>query len=79
MRIEGHTDSSGPEAYNLQLSQRRAQAVADYILSQSYNVRSADIEVLGKGESDPIASNATAAGRAENRRVLVIAEGVIEE
>ena len=77
MRIEGHTDSSGPEAYNQQLSQRRAQAVADYIVSASYNVKPDDIEVVGKGESDPIASNATAAGRAENRRVVVIAEGVI--
>jgi len=75
MRIEGHTDSTGPEAYNQQLSQRRAQAVADYIVSQSYNVKASDIDVVGKGESDPVASNDTAQGRAENRRVVIFAEG----
>ena len=79
MRIEGHTDSSGPEAYNVGLSKRRAQAVADYIVSQSYNVKASDIEVVGMGESDPVASNATAQGRADNRRVAILAEGVIEE
>lgn len=78
MRIEGHTDSSGSEAYNLQLSQRRAQAVADYIVSQSYRVTASDIEVVGKGESEPVASNATPEGRAENRRVDIYAEGEIE-
>lgn len=75
MRIEGHTDSSGPEAYNQALSQRRAQAVADYIVNNSYNVKASDIEVVGKGESDPVASNATREGRAENRRVVLFAEG----
>jgi len=79
MRIEGHTDSTGPEAYNQQLSQRRAQAVADYIVSQSYNVKASDIEVVGKGESDPVASNATAQGRAENRRVVILAEGELTQ
>ena len=77
MRIEGYTDNSGPEAYNLTLSQRRAQAVADYIVSQSYNVKATDVEVVGKGESNPVASNATAEGRAENRRVVIYAEGQI--
>ena len=79
MRIEGHTDSSGPEAYNQKLSERRAQAVADYIASQSYNVRAEDIEVIGKGESEPIASNSTREGRAKNRRVDIYAEGVITQ
>jgi len=79
MRIEGHTDSSGPEAYNLKLSQRRAQAVADYIVSQAYNVKASDIEVVGMGESDPIASNTTAEGRAENRRVVIFAEGEVTQ
>lgn len=77
MRIEGHTDSTGPEDYNQQLSQRRAQSVADYIVSRSYNVKATDIEVIGMGESDPVASNATPEGRAENRRVVILAEGEI--
>jgi OOP family OmpA-OmpF porin len=77
MRIEGHTDSAGPEAYNAALSARRAQAVADYIVSQSYNVKASDIEVVGMGESSPVASNATAEGRADNRRVVIYAEGEV--
>ena len=77
MRIEGHTDSTGPEAYNLALSQRRAQSVADYIVSQSYAVKAEDIEIVGLGESEPVASNATEQGRAENRRVVVYAEGEV--
>jgi OmpA-OmpF porin, OOP family len=79
MRIEGHTDSTGPESYNLELSQRLAQAVADYIVSQSYNVKASDIEVVGMGESNPAASNDTTEGRAENRRVVIMAEGEVAE
>lgn len=79
MRIEGHTDSTGPEAYNQELSQRRAQAVADYIVSQSYNVKASDIEVVGMGESSPAASNDTVEGRATNRRVVIMAEGEAAE
>ncbi len=75
MKVEGHTDSTGPEAYNQGLSQRRAQAVADYIVAQSPKLTASDIELLGKGESEPVASNATADGRAQNRRVVVFAEG----
>jgi len=75
MKVEGYTDSTGPEAYNMELSQRRAQAVADYIVSQSYTVKDADIAVIGRGESDPVAPNTTADGRAQNRRVVVFAEG----
>lgn len=79
MRIEGHTDSIGPESYNQQLSVRRAQAVADFIATRSYNVKASDIEVVGLGENDPIASNATREGRARNRRVVVMAEGKTEK
>ena len=78
MRIEGHTDSVGPAEYNLRLSERRAQAVADYILSQAYRLSAEDIEVVGLGETQPVASNATAEGRAENRRVVLFATGKVE-
>ena len=69
MKVEGHTDSTGPEAYNLKLSKRRAQAVADYIVANSYRIKAGDIEVIGLGESDPVTSNDTKDGRARNRRI----------
>lgn len=65
--IIGHTDSTGPEDYNQGLSERRAQAVADYIVSEG--IDGSIIDVSGEGESNPIASNDTREGRAENRRV----------
>jgi OOP family OmpA-OmpF porin len=77
MRVVGHTDSTGPEEYNKLLSQRRAQAVADYVVSQAYRVSSSDIEVIGRGEADPVASNSTPEGRAQNRRVDIIAQGEV--
>jgi OOP family OmpA-OmpF porin len=67
--IIGYTDSTGPEAYNEQLSLRRATAVKDYIVTQG--IDPGIIDVSGKGESDPVASNATREGRAKNRRVEV--------
>ncbi|MCK4988172.1 MAG: OmpA family protein, partial [Desulfobacterales bacterium] len=67
--LAGHTDSTGSEEYNLGLSRRRAQSVADYLTTQ--NVDPARFAVEGYGKSDPIASNDTSAGRAENRRVEV--------
>ena len=65
--IIGHTDSTGPEDYNQGLSERRAQAVADYIVGEG--IDATIIDVSGEGESNPIASNDTREGRAENRRV----------
>ena len=65
--IEGHTDSSGPAEYNKMLSQKRAQAVTDLIVSKG-NVDASRLTAVGKGESTPIADNATKAGRTENRR-----------
>jgi OOP family OmpA-OmpF porin len=65
--VIGHTDSTGPEDYNMDLSVRRAQAVADYIISEG--IDASIIDVSGEGESNPIASNDTREGRAENRRV----------
>jgi len=70
VEIVGHTDSTGPEAYNQKLSERRANAVADYLANQLGADRSRMI-VSGKGESDPIADNSTREGRAKNRRVEV--------
>ncbi len=65
--IVGHTDSRGPEDYNLGLSERRAQAVADYIVDGG--ITSDRLKVEGRGESEPVAPNDTAEGRQENRRV----------
>jgi len=70
VRVEGHTDSRGSNTYNQGLSQRRAQAVRNYLVSKGI---SADrLSVSGKGEDNPIASNDTDAGRARNRRVELI-------
>lgn len=63
----GHTDSIGTEAYNLKLSERRAQAVKAYLVSKG--IDASRIYTEGKGEAQPIASNKTAEGRAKNRRV----------
>ena len=63
----GHTDAIGSEAYNLKLSERRAAAVKNYLLSQS--LPADRIYTQGKGESEPIASNNNSKGRSENRRV----------
>ena len=65
----GHTDSIGTEAYNSKLSLRRAQAVKDYMVSKG--IDTGKITVVGKGESQPVASNKTKEGRAKNRRVEV--------
>jgi OOP family OmpA-OmpF porin len=67
VEVAGHTDSMGSDEYNLGLSKRRAQAVADYLIAHGANA--ANITVKGYGESDPVADNATEAGRAQNRRV----------
>lgn len=68
--IEGHTDNRGPEDYNQQLSQKRAQAVADLLEAQGISAER--ITARGLGESYPIAPNTTVSGRQENRRVEII-------
>ncbi len=70
IRIGGYTDSRGTESYNLDLSQRRADAVRDFLIDNGISPRR--ITARGYGEADPVASNATLAGRRENRRVEVI-------
>jgi OOP family OmpA-OmpF porin len=72
--IIGHTDSTGNADYNMGLSKRRAQSVADYLVSTG--VEEQKLRVTGRGKNDPIASNDTPEGRAQNRRVeiIVIAE-----
>ena len=67
--VNGHTDSTGSPGYNQGLSERRALSVANYLTSQGNDPRR--ISVLGFGASQPIASNATEAGRAQNRRVEI--------
>lgn len=67
IEVAGHTDSSGSDQYNQQLSQRRAQSVASYLTSQG--VVEQRLLTVGAGEAHPVASNDTEAGRAQNRRV----------
>lgn len=67
--IEGHTDNVGDEAMNAKLSQNRATAIADVLIS-SFRISSDRVKAIGYGESRPIANNETAEGRATNRRVV---------
>jgi outer membrane protein OmpA-like peptidoglycan-associated protein len=76
LTVAGHTDDVGSAQYNQGLSERRARAVAQYFESKKVNpVR---LAVVGKGESMPITSNATESGRAENRRVEIYVQPVVE-
>ena len=68
--IEGHTDSVGSEESNQQLSENRSNAVRDYLVSSG--LTTGHITSAGKGEADPVATNKTAAGRQQNRRVELI-------
>jgi outer membrane protein OmpA-like peptidoglycan-associated protein len=71
--IEGHTDSRGPESYNMDLSRRRAEAVRDYLVGRG--IAFDRIQVTAFGKSRPIADNTSAEGRANNRRVEIVLEG----
>ncbi len=68
--VEGHTDSTGSDEYNMALSQRRADAVGNYLISGG--IAGNRIASRGYGESMPVASNANAAGRQQNRRVSIV-------
>ncbi|HTL49054.1 MAG TPA: OmpA family protein [Steroidobacteraceae bacterium] len=73
IRIEGHTDSVGSEAYNEELSRRRAQAVADALADRG--IARDRIDVAARGEGFPVVGNETAAGRQQNRRVEIVFSG----
>ncbi|MGH8251323.1 MAG: OmpA family protein [Steroidobacteraceae bacterium] len=68
--IEGHTDSTGSDAYNQELSQRRARSVADELVTRG--IASSRFEVIGRGEAFPVAGNDNSAGRQQNRRVEIV-------
>jgi outer membrane protein OmpA-like peptidoglycan-associated protein len=67
--IVGHTDSRGDENYNLRLSERRAQSASTFLVSQGLD--SSRIEIVGRGEYEPISENESDAGRQKNRRIEV--------
>lgn len=71
--VTGYTDSQGTRAYNVRLSEVRARAVAAYL--RTGGLRSEHVVTIGKGAAEPVASNATADGRAQNRRVEIELEG----
>src|SRR5204862_6239001 len=70
--VEGHTDAVGSDAYNMKLSQRRADTVRDYMVKNGITPSRIKTEAFGK--TRPIASNKTAEGRAQNRRVEIVAQ-----
>jgi outer membrane protein OmpA-like peptidoglycan-associated protein len=69
LSVEGHTDSTGKDSYNMTLSEQRAQSVKNYLVNQQ--IMAARVSTSGFGESRPIATNDTANGRAQNRRVEI--------
>ncbi len=73
LEVEGHTDSVGTDEYNMKLSENRANSVRDYLVQQGINTSS--IAARGFGESQPVATNDTAAGRQQNRRVELVVSG----
>ena len=73
IQIEGHTDSTGSDDYNQALSERRAQAVRNYLMDQK--IGQAIVATAGYGETRPVATNGTAAGRQQNRRVELVVTG----
>jgi outer membrane protein OmpA-like peptidoglycan-associated protein len=73
LQLEGHTDAVGGDDYNLRLSQQRADAVRDFLVEQGVSL--ANITAVGLGKDSPVASNDTAAGRQQNRRVELVVSG----
>ena len=77
IEVAGHTDSVGSDAYNQQLSERRANSVATYLATRG--VVNSRVVTVGAGEAHPVASNETEAGRAQNRRVEITIVPVTQE
>lgn len=75
LAIEGHTDSTGTDEFNLKLSQQRAETVREFLISQG--LTAGTVTAAGMGPANPIADNATAAGRQQNRRVEIIVSGEV--
>ena len=73
LQVEGHTDSIGSDEYNLQLSEKRADSVRAYLVSNG--VRPDSVSAQGFGKADPVADNSTASGRKLNRRVDMVVTG----
>lgn len=73
VQVEGYTDSTGTPDYNQRLSEQRAMTVRDYLVGQGINMNS--VTAHGFGQNDPVASNATASGRQQNRRVQMVVSG----
>jgi outer membrane protein OmpA-like peptidoglycan-associated protein len=73
LQIEGHTDSVGGDDYNQRLSEQRAGSVRDYLVQQGIPVN--HVTAMGFGKTQPVADNATAAGRQQNRRVELVVAG----
>lgn len=73
--IYGHTDSDGPDAYNIGLALRRAESIRQYLISRG--VPADKIKSFGEGERKPVADNATKEGRAKNRRVEIEIHGAL--
>ena len=67
--IEGHADSQGEDAFNLTLSQKRTESVKEYLMGKG--IMESRLTAIGFGETQPIADNNTALGRAKNRRVVL--------
>jgi outer membrane protein OmpA-like peptidoglycan-associated protein len=73
LSVEGHTDSVGSDEYNMKLSERRADSVREYLASNG--IGESNIQAVGMGKANPVASNDTAAGRQQNRRVEMVVSG----
>src|SRR5579859_4953421 len=73
VQVEGYTDSTGTPDYNQRLSEQRAMTVRDYLVGQGINLNS--VSAQGFGQNDPVASNTTASGRQQNRRVQMVVSG----
>lgn len=76
VHVTGHTDSTGPEAYNQRLSEQRADNVRRYLVSQG--ILNGRIVAVGRGERSPVASNETESGRSQNRRVEILLRTIVE-